>query len=64
MDSRETPMISLVALRAARLAAIQGRGDGLRRAGGRDFIDVIKKRGTKAGHSFDDPASRREPSLE
>ncbi len=27
---------------------------------GADRIDAIKKRGTKAGHSFDDPASHRE----
>ena len=32
------------------------RRDGLRDAGGRDFIDAIKKRGTKAGHRFDGPA--------
>ncbi len=38
--------------------------DGLCGAGGRDFIDATKKRGTTAGHSLDDPASHREQALE
>ncbi len=46
---------------------IEGRwlviGVWMRRIGGRDFIDAIKKCGTTAGHSFDDPASHREPSV-
>ncbi len=58
-------MISLGSLSGPRQRGWRRSGDGrdgLRRAGGRDFIDAIKKRGTKAGHSFDDPASHREPS--
>ncbi len=55
-------MISLGSLSGPRQRGWRRSRDGLRRAGGRDFIDAIKKRGTKAGHSFDDPASRREPS--
>ncbi len=50
----------IAALRRRRQRFRAGR-DGLRGAGGRYFIGAIKKRGTKAGHSFDDPASHREP---
>ena len=45
---------------ARRLGTICGC-DRLGCVGGRDFIDATKNRGTKAGHSFDDPASHREP---
>ncbi len=38
--------------------------DGLCGAGGCDYNDAIKKRGTKAGRRINDPASHREPSLE